>query len=132
MSRQFEYTKKVIGSLQGSPAGECRVELDVSELKSPQDLVTIFDSFSIGGETVSCQVVCKELTGTLNGVVKLVQSNDGENYDDIDNNSLTLDSSNKTGFLDKKHFSGKYLGASIAVGGLTSGKIVLIFIIKHH
>lgn len=131
MSRSNQYSKKIpLNSLQGTPCGEAKVVVDLSQAPSAPYIVGIHDEFSIGATTVSCQVVSKNLTGTLNGTVVLSQSNDGENWSDT-GSTLNLASANGSGILEKADFACKYLGVNIDIGNISGGDLELFFIVKH-
>lgn len=130
MSRSYTYKKKFASGDIGAPVGEFTKELDVASIGAIEE-VNIFDEFSWAAQLISCQVVSEGLTGTLNGTVDIHQSNDGENYDLLGVQS-NLSSSDESNTLQRSDFSGKYLGALITKGGITGGKIKLIFIVKHH
>lgn len=130
MARSNQYTKRNQDALHGSPTGEFEIELDLADGNAE---VQIHDEFSLQAFLVSCQVVGTTLAGTtLNGSVTLTQSNDGENWDTISTSTTDLDASDLSDTIEKSEFSGKYLGASVDVGGITSGTVKLYFLVKHH
>lgn len=129
MSIENQYTKYQETSLQGFPAGEATINVeDLSVIGSTKD-ITLHDPFSLGAVRGSCQVVAKSLTGTLNGTVDLIQSNDGENWDLV-GAQTTLSSANGSDTIETNAFSGKFLGVRVTKGGLTGGSLKLVFIIK--
>jgi len=132
MSRNLEYTQKKFHSgAHGAPVGECViVDIDIATLGATKDF-NIHDEFSWGALTVSCQAIWSGLTGTLDGVVELQQSNDGEVYDSMGVSTI-LSSAAASDTLEASDFSGKFLGLKFTKGSLTAGILRLIFIVKHH
>ncbi len=130
MSRSNQYTILTENSSVGAPVGEFSIEVDIATMGATKD-IQIHDRFSMFAKTVSCQVVATGLTGTLDGTVQLIQSNDEETFDNIVPAVTTLDAADRHDTLEKVDFSGKIIGATIAKVGLTGGTVKLIFIVKH-
>lgn len=129
MSRSNTYTKRFSTGI-GNPVGEFVKEIDMSTIGATED-VLIFDEFSWSAYLVSCQVVSTGLTGTLNGTVDLMSSNDGENYDLLGVQS-SLISANGSNTLERVEFSGKYTGVKITKNGITGGTLKVHFVVKTH
>jgi len=91
---------------------------------------TTADSENIGsGTTISVQLVWANLTGTLDAVVKLQQSNDLINWDDM-TLSKTLNTASDSTTLDDATFSGKYVRVDVVVNLVTGGTLTAIIIAK--
>jgi hypothetical protein len=130
MSSKNQYSKRGQSAMHGSPIGEFSIDLNVSDLENVSS-VTIHDDFSLFAQLVSCQIISSGLDG-VDATVSLSQSNDGVQFDEIPNTTSTLSSSPGSALLEKSNFSGKFLGANISLGSVTSGEIKLLFVVKHH
>jgi len=111
------------GSIEAVLAGE----VDISGLGA-SELFRVSDDLK-GYSIINAQVVWAGLTGTLNGVATIAQSNDGVNFDDTVS-TVTIASADGSSTLEKVDFSGKFAAVNFAKIGLTGGTISIVFIAK--
>lgn len=78
------------------------------------------------GGAFSVQVVCSNLAGNLDGVVKLQQSITPNHFVDISGKTLILDNASKVGIISVDPvFTGRWLNVVLTKTGLTGGKVSL-------
>jgi len=129
MSRKNEFQiKNVQTSVLGFPVGESSYTEDMSTLGAVTD-IQIHDPFSQGAIHVSAQVVSSGLTGTLDGTVDLIESNDGLNWN-LMSHQTTLDTVSKSAILKESDFCCKFLGIRITKGQITAGAVKIILLAK--
>jgi hypothetical protein len=102
---------------------------DVTNLTADQTFIVKNDLSQY--KSVSVQIEFKDLTGTLNGVIKLQQRND-ENLSFVDIPTLTddLDSASGSIILSNAEFLSNELAINIVKTGLTGGSIRAVLVAK--
>ena len=103
------------------------VDIDINTLGSTEDFV-IRDSLK-GFSIISVQVVWSGLTGTLDGTVDLIQSNDSETFDEM-GVGTTLSTAASSATIERLNFGGKFAGLRFVKTGITGGTLSAIMIVK--
>lgn len=89
-------------------------------------------TFSISDNVVwGCQINAVSLTGTLDGTVNLLQSNDRVTFNQLSGfSTFTLVVANGSKSFENSHFSHKFFAITLTKNGLTGGNVDFLFTYK--
>jgi hypothetical protein len=104
--------------------------ITVADKQSIEDVLpTMLQKSFYEYRTVSVQVDWRGLTGTLDGVVQLTQSN-SSTFIDISGKLANLGTENGTKIIELIDFSTAKLGITFDVGGITGGDLTVVVVAK--
>lgn len=102
-------------------------DFDISAMGSSKSFALPDDL--LGFSILSIQGAWTGATGTLDGSVELLQSNDGSNFDET-GTTFAVNSANGSNSLESVDFSGRYAGVKITKNNLTAGLLTLTLVVK--